>query len=176
MLEDHVGSYATCRRLRAGAAAPHVDAFTEWMERQGYRPSYIDLLCQLLATWTDWLRRTGRTDDLLAGHDAYVAFLSRKGRLRYADGQLRLSVHAADVFLRFLRTEGVLAPSPSAPSPLVTWPLLQEFHHWALDCCGLTHATVKLYESILLDLLEVLGGDPTTYPRDAQRGDGVSWM
>jgi len=56
MLEAHLRSPVTRERLRAGPAAPYVDAFAAWLTRQGYRPIGIDHALRSLAGWTDWLR------------------------------------------------------------------------------------------------------------------------
>lgn len=170
MLEDHLKSPAACHRLRVGPAAPHVDAFTDWMHGEGYRPGYIALLCQLLATWTDWMRRSYLDDgDLLGGLDAYRSALTREGRLRYASGELRLSVIAATRFILFLRESGVIAAAPAVPTPCDTWSLLREFHAWAVGQCGLTPSSVRLYEIVLADLLASLGDDPGTYTAENLR-------
>jgi hypothetical protein len=44
MLETHLSSPVTRRRLRTGPAAAHIDAFADWLHRQGYKPSSIDNL------------------------------------------------------------------------------------------------------------------------------------
>ncbi|MCP3962751.1 MAG: tyrosine-type recombinase/integrase [bacterium] len=170
MLEDHLNSTRACRRLRAGPAAPHVDGFADWMSAKGYSRSYIDLLCQLLATWSDWLRQSGLDgDDLVASRDAYATALSEEGRLRYASGHLRMSLLAASTFVRYLRESGAVAPAPRVPSALDTWPVLRDFHGWALTQQGLAESSARLYEIVIADLLEALGDDPATYTAENLR-------
>jgi integrase/recombinase XerD len=59
MLETHLKSPITRRRLCTGPAAGHIDAFADWLNRQGYKPSSIDNLLTSLAGWTDWMLAAG---------------------------------------------------------------------------------------------------------------------
>ena len=64
MLETHLKSPVTRHRLRSGPATQHVDAFAEWLHRQGYRPVTIDTTLRSLAGWTDWMREAGLSNHL----------------------------------------------------------------------------------------------------------------
>jgi hypothetical protein len=44
MLETYLISPITRKRLRTGPAADHIDAFADWLHRQGYSPTSIDNL------------------------------------------------------------------------------------------------------------------------------------
>lgn len=71
MLETHLHSPVTRRRLRTGPAADHIDVFADWLHINGYKPVSIDLLLRSLAGWTDWLLVRGFTaQDLLPGFGA----------------------------------------------------------------------------------------------------------
>jgi len=48
MLETHLNSPVTRRRLRTGPAAAHIDAFADWLYLQGYKPVTIDHLLAAL--------------------------------------------------------------------------------------------------------------------------------
>jgi hypothetical protein len=52
MLETHVNSPVTVRRLRSGPAADHIDAFADWLQFHGYTPTSIGTLLISLAGWT----------------------------------------------------------------------------------------------------------------------------
>jgi len=41
MLERHLSSPVTRRRLRSGPAAEHMDGFADWLSRHRYRPRTI---------------------------------------------------------------------------------------------------------------------------------------
>jgi len=55
MLETHLRSSVTRRRLRSGPAADHVDRFADWLRGRGYQPRRIEDLLRALAGWTDWM-------------------------------------------------------------------------------------------------------------------------
>jgi len=87
MLDTHLKSPVTRHRLRSGPATQHVDAFAEWLHRQGYRPLTIDTTLRSLAGWTDWMRGAGLSmHDVLAGFDACRAELAMKPRAPYRRG------------------------------------------------------------------------------------------
>jgi integrase/recombinase XerD len=96
MLDTHVKSPVTRHRLRSGPATRHVDAFAEWLHRQGYRPVTIDTTLRSLAGWTDWMRGAGLgMRDVLAGFDACTAELAMKLRAPYRRRPNRNSLASA---------------------------------------------------------------------------------
>ncbi len=71
MLETHLNSPVTKRRLRTGPAADHIDAFADWLHLNGYKPISITTLLRSLAGWTDWMLAAGFTaQHLLRGFEA----------------------------------------------------------------------------------------------------------
>ena len=105
MLEKHLNSPITRRRLRTGPAADYLDAFSDWLYRQGYRPFCIDNLLTSLAGWTDWMLAEGFTaQDALAAFEACKLAIERTPHVRYSRGPNRRSVTAASVFIRFFNT------------------------------------------------------------------------
>ncbi len=96
MLETHLNSPITQRRLRTGAAAGHIDAFADWLYRQGYKPSSIDNLLTSLAGWTDWMLAAGFTaQDPVAALGACKLAIEKRPRVRYSRGPNHQSVTAA---------------------------------------------------------------------------------
>ena len=61
MLETHLRSPVTRRRLRSGPAADYVDHFADRLDSQGNRPRSIEDVLRALAGWTDWMGATGFT-------------------------------------------------------------------------------------------------------------------
>ena len=164
MLDTHLKSPVTRHRLRSGPATQHVDAFAEWLHRQGYRPVTIDTTLRSLAGWTDWMRGAGLgMHDVLAGFDACRAELAMKPRAPYRRGPNPNSLASAALFIRFLREQSLLPQLVRKPSPTDLWPLLGEFHSWMRRHRGLTDASLKVYEGILVELRDALGDDPHTY-------------
>jgi hypothetical protein len=147
MLETHLPSSVTRKRLRAGPAAGHLDEFADWLHSRGYRPITIAGLLRSLAGWTDWLLAAGFTaQELLAGLEACQAALELKQPVRYHRGPNQQSMAAASVFIRFLREQGELPFSVPVPSASERWPLLGEFRSWMHKHRGLTETTLDVYQ------------------------------
>ena len=170
MLETHLNSPVTRRRLRTGPAAEHIDVFADWLHRQGYKPSSIDNLLTSLAGWTDWMLATGFTiQDVLAALAACKLFIEKKPRVRFSRGPNRQSLTAASVYIRFLQHEGKLPPPVTPPSACELWPILGEFRGWMQKHRGITAATLDVYQHILVGLLDTLGDDARVYSAEALR-------
>ena len=117
MLETHLNSPVTRRRLRTGAAADHIDAFADWLHLRGYKPTSIDNGLTSLAAWTDWMMTAGFTaQDLLPGFEACKLALSKEQRVRYSRGPNQQSITAASLFIRFLQMTGELPLPVALPS------------------------------------------------------------
>jgi integrase/recombinase XerD len=171
MLETHLNSPVTRRRLRTGAAADHIDAFADWLHLRGYRPNSIDNRLTSLAAWTDWMLTAGFTaHDLLPGFEACKLALGTEQRIRYSRGPNQLSVTTASLFIRFLQQQGKLPPPVVPPSSVEQWPVLGEFRSWMGDHRGLTETTLDVYQGILVGLFNALGNDTRTYSAEALRG------
>jgi len=160
MLEDHLKSPVTRRRLRASLVAPHVDAFADWLHDHGYTAITVDLRLRSLASWAGWMQAKGcALTDAVASLKMLAAELSI-GRVRYSRGPNDDSRLAAGLLVAFLREHGVI---PNAPAPLSArdrHPLLAEFHDWTRRHRGLRDTTLALYEDVIVDLLGKLGDDP----------------
>ena len=117
MLETHLKSPVTRRRLRAGPAAEHIDGFADWLHRCGYAPTSIDEKLRSLAGWTDWMLASGfSAQELVPGFEACKVALKKKRRAFYSRGANRQSLTAAAVFIRFLQQQGELPPPVMPPS------------------------------------------------------------
>jgi len=171
MLEHHVNSPVTRRRLRSGPAAEHVDGFADWLHRRGYKSVSIVAIFRSLAGWTDWMQSAGFTvHDCPAGLAACTAELQAGGRVRYRRGPNNHSLTAAALFIRFLQECGVLPPPAIPASATDLWPLIREFRSWMRQHRGLTETTQDVYQPIIIELLTALGGDPRLYTAEALRG------
>jgi integrase/recombinase XerD len=169
MLETHLNSPVTRRRLRKGPAADHIDAFADWLRLQGYKPIYIDNLLRSLAGWTDWMLAAGFTaKELLPGFEACKLAIEEH-HVRHGRGPNHQSVTAASVFIRFLQHHGELPLPVTAPSASDLWPMLGEFRSWLREHHGLTETTLDVYQGILVGLLNALGDDPQAYSAEALR-------
>lgn len=170
MLEKHLHSPVTTRRLRTGPAADHVDAFTDWLHSQGYRPISIKNLLTALAGWTDWMLTAGFTaQDLLPGFEACKLEVSNEQRVHYRGGPNHKSLTAASIFLRFLQQRGELATPVAPPSATDRWPVLMEFRSWMRTHRGLTETTLDVYQGILVGLLDSVGDNSGSYSAETLR-------
>jgi site-specific recombinase XerD len=170
MLETHLNSPITRRRLRTGPAAGHIDAFADWLNRQGYKPSSIDNLLTSLAGWTDWMLAGGFTDqDPVAALDACKLMIEKRPRVRHSRGPNHQSVTAASVFIRFLQHEGELPLPAPPPSACDIQPILREFRTWMQKHRGVTETTLDVYQGIVVGLLNTMGNDTHTYSAEALR-------
>jgi integrase/recombinase XerD len=170
MLETHLSSPVTARRLRTGPAAHYVDAFADWLHLHGYKPISITHRLRSLAGWTDWMLAAGFTAQaLLPGFEACKMAMQGEQRVRYRRGPTRLSLTAAALFIRFLQNQGEL-PLPVTPPPVTDrWPVLGEFRLWMHQHRGLTATTLDVYQGILVSLLDTLGDDARAYSAEALR-------
>jgi site-specific recombinase XerD len=170
MLDAHVSTPVTRRRLRLGPAADHIDAFADWLHHTGYKPLSISGLLRSLAGWTDWMIANKFTaENLLAGFEACKLALQKQPRVLYSRGPNQHSLTAAALFIRFLQSHGALA-LPIAPPPVSErWPILAEFRLWMRRNRGLTETTIDVYQYTLVALLEALGAEPGTYSAEALR-------
>jgi site-specific recombinase XerD len=170
MLESHLQSPVTQRRLRSGPAADHVDHFADWLRGRGYRPRRIEDLLRALAGWTDWMAAAGFTaHDVLSAFSACKAELEMQPSVRYRRGIHRLTLRAASVYIQFLQAQGVVPPPVVSPAPSDRWPLLGTFRSWMRQHRGLTESTLDVYQGILVGLCEKLGDDPDRYTPEALR-------
>ena len=170
MLDTHLAPHATCRRLRTGPAAEHIDDFADWLHRRGYRPNVLRNKLRSFAAWTDWLQSNGKSGiDFIDGLRACQSYISMRRRLRYQRGPNKESLTVARLFIRFLQERSVL-PQPSAPpSPSDLWPLLREFRSWMLQHRGVTESTLRVYDGSLAELQATVGADPAAYTAESVR-------
>lgn len=170
MLETHLSSSITRRRLRTGAAADHIDAFADWLHLQGYKPTSIDNGLTSLAAWTDWMLASGFTaQDLLSGFEACKLAVGKELRVPYSRGPNQQSLAAASLFIRFLQLRGELPLPVVPPSATERWPILGEFRCWTRAHRGLTETTLDVYEGVLVGLLDALEDDGGTYSAETLR-------
>lgn len=169
MLEAHLHSPVTRRRLREGLAADHIDAFANWLNLSGYRPVSVEGLLRSLAAWTDWMLANGfSARDFLRGLEACKLAVHKSPRVRHQRGPNHHSITAAALFIRFLQQQGEL-PLPPASCAGELWPLLGEFRLWMHQHRGVTKSTLDTYQGILVGLREALGDEVGAYSAEALR-------
>lgn len=162
MLEQHVCAEITRRRLRRGIAANHVDEFADWLSGRDYKKRTVIRLLQSFAAWTEWLEKTGRSENSYSdGLESCEEYVRSLPRARYRFGPNHDSLRAARLFLHFLRERGLL--SPKADSSVPADPLVREFHTWMVENRGVTKATLDAYRRVLDEFIETVGSNPFNY-------------
>jgi site-specific recombinase XerD len=170
MLDTHLAPHATCRRLRAGPAADHIDDFADWLHRRGYRPAVLRNKLRSFAAWTDWLKLIGMTGtDFISGLRECESYIGMRSRARYQRGPNKESLTVARLFIRFLQQRNVLPQPLTPPSPADLWPLLGEFRSWMRQHRGVTESTLRVYDGSLAEFQATVGADPAAYTAESVR-------
>lgn len=171
MLEHYISAKITRRRLYAGPAANHVDDFSDWLHARGYKKRTLFRMLQCFAAWTDWLRKTGRTDrDFAEGLQECSKYLAAVRYAPYERGPRRESLSVARLFLRFLRERGLLPETTCLnDSHVFASPLLREFYSWMIEQRGVTWVTLDVYRRVLEEFVATVGDNPDAYSPKALR-------
>lgn len=164
MLEEFIQSPVTRRRLLDGLAGPYVAEFAAWLHERGYTEISIRGILKSLAAWTDWLGVSGLSlENAAQAVEICADELKSTPKVLHARGPNRASISAARNLVRFLQERNVVPTPKPAPSPAQRWPLIGAFRSWMYQHRGLAESTLKLYEGVIVDLLQALGDDPQTY-------------
>jgi site-specific recombinase XerD len=169
MLEKHIQTSVTIKRLRDGVAAPYIDEFAVWMHSKGFKPVVLELRLRSLAAFTDWMKANRYSiNELIEAIDACKCELG-KGRKLNSRGPNIDSIIAASKLLVFLQGKGLFEmPAPKAKVSEV-WPILGDFRAWSIEHKGVRETTLDLYETTLGDFVKTLGSEPKTYTAKAIR-------
>ena len=143
--------------------ATHIDGFRSWLRGNGYKETTIVEIVRLLACWADWVQAAGFTLDTIVAGFAASAAVFRGSKTTKAP------LGAGALFIRYLREQGTLPPSPKPPSPTERWPILGAFRAWMRNQRGVTDSTLDTYQTTLIDFLKVLGEDPRAFTAHAVR-------
>jgi len=167
MLQTSFTRNRTQTMSQAEPAGPYLDAFTPWLEQQGYRQDTIRRRRRGAAQFVAWAHAAGwhvhdLNSTLLAELQCHLA---RCGQRVYPSGHPTVRSLGAQHCLAFVQAEG-LAAAPATTSMSALPPLLVDFQHWMHRHRGVTAPTRRNYTPILLDLLTALGGQLA--PLDAQ--------
>lgn len=169
MLEKHLQTPVTIRRLRGGVAGPYIDEFASWMHSKGFKPVVLELRLRSLAAFTDWMGSHNYSiDKLIDAIDVCKCELA-KGHKLNSRGPNIDSIIAASKLLLFLQEIGVLERPELKLKVSEVWPILGEFRSWSIEHKGIRETTLDLYESTLGDFVEALGSDSKAYTAKAIR-------
>jgi integrase len=176
MLTDYYSSVLVLERLRSGILAPFVEDFIVRLEDKGYTRSSVRAYLSTAAHLGFWGANQGllaqdlddKTAQVFLDHLAKCScFRPNTGKFEAVPGHLRFLLEC----LRGLRVLGAkeAGEDPSAP------PLTQEFRRWMHKNRGVTDATLRSYQPVVTELLNLVGNDLQQLKTSTVRGFILHW-
>ena len=171
MLETYFSASKTLRRLRSGISGPHIDAFADDLERDGYAPSSAVRYIRAAAHLGCFVQRRGRVlvdIDFNTLH-AFDCHLRRCRCPHFKRG--KISYHArfgVKLFHQLLVERGICSSEPVRGAK--TDPaLVTAFRDWFQTHRGVKQPTLRQYTRGAAELLQVLGEDVGRWTSHAVR-------
>jgi len=171
MLEKFFSAPKTLRRLRRGISGPHIDAFADDLERDGYAPASAVRYIRAAAHLGCFVQRKGNvlSDIDLNILDSFCRHLRRCRCPHFKRG--KISYHAqfgAKLFHRHLVGCGI-CPSESVQHLLPNPALVTAFCDWVRTHRGVKEPTLRQYARGATELLRTLGEDVSQWNARALR-------
>ncbi len=171
MLATYFKEPRTLAVFRCGPAGSQLDRFIIWLEIRGYRRACIRRHSREAHRFAVWAQSEGLTVCNLDQNTLhqFQNHLEKRKMLRKPNGDHSAAYHGSRVFVDFLEATGtVISCSPSclAESPV----LLLEFMEWMRTQRGIRESTLTRYRKSIIDLLQDLGTDASTYDAKGLRG------
>jgi site-specific recombinase XerD len=171
MLETYFSAPKTLRRLRAGISGPHIDAFADDLEREGYAPASAVRYIRAAAHLGCFVQRKGGVlkDIDLDMLDSFCRHLRRCRCPHFKRG--KISYHAqfgVKLFHQHLVGCGV-CKSESVQNPTPNPPIVIAFCDWFRTHRGVKEPTLRQYARGATDLLRTLGEDIGKWDAQAVR-------
>jgi len=161
MLEEFFSAPKTLRRLRRGISGPHIDAFADDLERDGYAPASAVGYIRAAAHLGCFVQRKGYVlnDIDLNILDSFCRHLRRCRCPHFK--RAKISYHTrfgAKVFHRHL-VRCWICPSESVQNLLPNPALVTAFCDWVRTHRGVKEPTLRRYARGATELLRTLGED-----------------
>ena len=171
MLETYFSAPKTLRRLRSGISGPHIDAFADDLERDGYAPSSAVRYIRAAAHLGCFMQRRGH---VLADID-FNTLHAFAGHLRRCQcphfKRAKIGFHArfgAKLFHQRLVDCGICAREPARDTH--TDPvLISAFRDWFQTHRGVKEPTLRQYTRGAVELVQALGEDVGQWTSQAVR-------
>jgi hypothetical protein len=161
MLEKYFSAPKTLRRLRAGLSGPHIDAFADDLERDGYAPTSAVRYVRAAAHLGCFVQRKGGVlkDVDVNMLESFSCHLRRCRCPHFKRGKISYHQHfGAKLFHRYLLAHGICASEPvQDPTPRPS--IVTAFCSWFRTHRGVKESTLRLYARGATDLLRTLGED-----------------
>jgi site-specific recombinase XerD len=171
MLEMYFCAPKTLRRLRSGISGPHIDAFADDLERDGYAPSSAVRYIRAAAHLGCFVQRRGR---LLADID-FNTLYAFAGHLRRCQcphfRRAKIGYHArfgAKLFHQHLVEDGICTRE-AVRDTHTDLALVAAFRDWFQTHRGVKQATLRQYTRGATELLQALGEDVGQWTSHAVR-------
>ena len=164
MLITYFKDSRTLARCRSGLTNLYLENFIVWLESQGYQRFTIRRHVREVVHFADWAEAEGLAlRDLNRGAlNRLCSQLAERNSLRYPCGKQRHICHSAFLLIDFLEEIGAVEARPpytSTQDPT----LLLEFREWMRTQRGTLDSTLNEYRRPILDLLDDLGSEPSTF-------------
>lgn len=171
MLETYFSAPKTLRRLRNGISGPHIDAFADHLERDGYAPSSAVRYIRAAAHLGCFVQRRGR---VLADIDFHTlhAFAGHLRRCQCPHfKRAKIGHHArfgAKLFHQRLVDCGICSREPVQDTP-TDLALVTAFLDWFQTHRGVKQPTLRQYSRGAAELVQALGEDVGQWTSQAVR-------
>src|SRR5271166_1828788 len=171
MLEKFFSAPKSLRRLRGGISGPHIDAFADDLERDGYAPASAVRYIRAAAHLGCFLQRKGDvlSDIDLNILDSFGRHLRRCRCPHFKRGKISYHAHfGVKLFHRHLVRCGI-CPSESVQNLPANPALVIAFCDWFRTHRGVKEPTLRQYARGATDLLRTLGEDVSQWNAQAVR-------
>lgn len=157
MLKDYFSDGKTIEKLKSGPAGPHLDAFSIWLENDGYKRRTIRRHIHGVGVFSVWAQNNKIfvNDFNTKSLDSFSSYLSSYGCLRCKNRKYSSIFIGARHFIRFLNISGIT--KDTIPVPSQKPPLLNAFFQWMLNQRGVKESTLNNYCPVIENLLKTLG-------------------
>jgi site-specific recombinase XerD len=171
MLEKYFSAPKTLRRLRSGITGPHIDAFADVLERNGYAPASAVRYIRAAAHLGCFVhRRCGVLEDIdFKTPDSFGRHLRGCRCDHFKRGKISYHAHfGVKLFHQHLVDCGICAnePAQDAAAPPV---LVSAFRDWFQTHRGAKEPTLRQYTRGAAEMLQTLGEDVGQWNAQAVR-------
>jgi site-specific recombinase XerD len=171
MLETYFSAPKTLLRLRGGICGPHIDAFADGLERNGYAPASAVRYIRAASHLGCFVQRKGHVlrDIDLNTLDSFSRHLRRCRCPHFKRGRISYHAHfGVKLFHHHLVGCGI-CPSEPVQNPTPTPALVTAFCDWFRTHRGVKEPTLRHYARGATDLLRTLGEDVSQWNAQAVR-------
>jgi site-specific recombinase XerD len=171
MLEKYFSAPKTLKRLRGGISGPHVDAFADGLNRDGYAPSSAVRYIRAAAHLGCFVQRKGDVlkDIDSAMLDLFSRHLRRCRCSHFKRGKISYHAHfGVKLFHQHLVEQGICKRQP-VQEAISSPPLVTAFCDWFRTHRGVKEPTLRHYARGATGLVQTLGEDVAQWNAQAVR-------